>query len=161
MQELTEKYYSESLYMEGRRGIVTFIYSFIVRDEEQNIVYKCIDPDRNIFEYMDESGEIKKDKKANQLFAAVYQHIINKANKIYRIVLDRLYEQDAKTPYDSDADEEEVLEVIEKELSIDEDIRMQTIDDQINNIVRLNLDVKKLSKNKKLMVDELARMLFI
>lgn len=161
ISELVEKYYNESLYMEGRKGMVTFIYSYIVRDEDQNIVYKCIDPERNIFEYMDESGTVRKDRKANQLFAAVYQHIVKKANKIYRTLLDKLYEQDEKNPYTSDDEEDEVLEVIEEELSIDEDIKIQTIDDQINNVVRLNIEIKKISKNKKLMVDELTRMLYI
>jgi hypothetical protein len=161
IEEVVEQYYTESLYMEGKRGIVTFIYSYIVRDDEQNIVYKCIDQDKQIFEYLDESGTVRKDRKANQLFAIIYKHIVKKANKIYRILIDRLYEQYEKPSYNSDSDDDEVLEVIEEELSIDEENKVERIDDQINNAVKLNIDIKKISKNKKIMVEELARMLYI
>lgn len=157
--ELLDKYYNESLYMEGKRGVINFIYSYVVRDEDDNIAYKCIDIEKGIFEYVDESGTIRRDRKCNQLFSSIYQPLIKRVNKIYRILLDKLYAEDDKTPYNSD--EDEVLEVIEEELSIDEDERLKTVDDQINDVVRINLDIKKLGKNKKPVADELTRMLYI
>jgi hypothetical protein len=163
IEYLVEKYYNEELFFMGQKGVVNFITQYVVRDDDNKIAYKCSDQSKKMFCFFTEKG-IQKDHRCKLLFESIYDPLIKKVNKIYRIVLNRIYEEKKEiVPSDSDSDgdsyDSDIEEVIANELLENND---NTVDDKVNNAVNKFLEIKKcIGKVKKPIIDELTQLLYV
>jgi len=169
IEDLVEKYYTEDLFFQGQKGIVSFIYSYIIRDDDNRskILYRCVDQTKKIFQFQSDEG-IQKDARCKTLLDVVYDPLIKKVNKVYRIIINRIYEEDEKNSTDSDIEDEEdydsdIEEVITEELHFcDSDENKSSVDDRVNIAVNKFLENKKCcNKNRKPVIDELSQLLYI
>lgn len=165
--DIVDKYYTQDLFNQGQKGIVSFIYSYIVRNDKDRskILYTCIDQQKKIFQYRTEKGN-QKDTRCKNLLDVLYDPLIKKVNKIYRISINKIYEEEKKNTsieddlsddYDSDIEEVIASELYKDKPSTDE----LSIDDVVNATVDTYLEIKKCCKNRKLIVDELSQMLYL
>jgi len=57
--------------VDGQRGLAQFLVDAILKDSEGNLKYKCTDPSRSIFRFLNADGEINKDVDAKKLISYV------------------------------------------------------------------------------------------
>lgn len=168
IEELVDQYYTVELFNQGQKGIISFIYSYIVRsdDDQSKILYKCIDQNKRIFRYRDEEG-LHRDVKGKIIMDAIYDPLLKKVNKLYRIMINRIYEDEKNSGVldeeDSDDYDSDVEEVIAAELHfVDDNSDITSTDDKVNNAVNRFLEIKKCcGKIRKPIIDELSQLLFI
>jgi len=55
--------------VDGQRGLAQFLVDAILKDSEGNLKYKCTDPSRSIFRFLNSKGEIHKDVDAKKLIS--------------------------------------------------------------------------------------------
>lgn len=172
IEDLVDKYYNEELFYQGQKGIIYFIYSYIVRDDEDRtkFLYKCLDQTKKIFQYTDEEGT-HKDIRCKTLIDAVYDPLLKKVNKIYRITINKIYEEDEKNSSDdcsneSDEYDSDIEEIIASELHFCDESgdrgekEVSSVDDRVNIAVNKFLEIKKCcGKIRKPIIDELSIML--
>jgi hypothetical protein len=70
-QEHVKKVLSERLNYNvvyaGQAGLATFVVDNILKDATGKLIYRCVDPSRQMFEFVDENGETVRDMKAEKL----------------------------------------------------------------------------------------------
>jgi len=66
-----ENSFNDNYLVQGQKGIARFAYDTILKDEQGELKYICTDPSRQIFQYKNSEGEIKKDVKATKLTKAL------------------------------------------------------------------------------------------
>lgn len=171
IEELIDRYYNEELFLQGYRGILSFIYSYVIRDEDNNIVYKCIDEDNKIFQFQDDNGDCISDKKCRVLLDNVCEPLVKKVTKLYKNIINRIYEEEEQDEeseedeYDSDVEEVIANELCENERSEDENNEKEeskTEESEMNRVVEVFLEIKSCigkNKNKKQLIDDLSQML--
>jgi hypothetical protein len=165
IDDIINRYYNEELFYQGQKGIIYFIYSYIVRDDDDNtkFLYKCINKDKKIFQYLDYEGVVQKDIKCKKLIDSIYELLLKRVNKIYRITINKIYEEE-EIEEDSDSDEydSDIEEIIATELNfIDESMdQKKSADDKLNIVVNKFLEIKKCcGKVRKPIIDELSLLL--
>ena len=57
--------------VDGQRGLAQFLVDTILKDPDGNLKYKCTDPSRSIFRFLNSKGEIHKDVDANKLITYI------------------------------------------------------------------------------------------
>ena len=162
IEELIDKYYTYELFLQGQKGVISFIYSYIVRDDtdQSKILYKCIDQSKKIFGFHDDEG-FHKDVRCKTMLDAVYDPLIKKVNKIYRTSINKIYEEEKNNNQDDiDEYDSDIEEVIATELHFNNE-NISSIDDRVNDMVNRFLEIKKCCKNRKPIIDELSQMLYI
>jgi hypothetical protein len=60
------------------KDVAKFVYEWILKTEEGNLIYACYDRSRLIFKYKDEYGNEVKDPKASQLSTMLKPGLIKK-----------------------------------------------------------------------------------
>ena len=55
----------------GQKGLARMIYDKLLKGEDGKSIYKCVDPSRHNFEYVNQDGNIERDVKANKLTNAL------------------------------------------------------------------------------------------
>lgn len=55
----------------GQAGLAKFVVDNMLTDESGKIIYKCVDPSRQMFEFIDENGAIVRDMKAEKLIQSL------------------------------------------------------------------------------------------
>ncbi|MDD4930562.1 MAG: hypothetical protein PHG66_00205 [Candidatus Colwellbacteria bacterium] len=176
LESLVNEYYTQDTFQKGYKGIIDFIHTYVIRDDDTptDIVYICADPSKKVFHYYDVEG-LQKDIRCRALMDALYDPLIKKITKIYRILINRIYQEDdvliVGESSDSDSDDEydeDIDEVIAEELHDSGDKRKQkeasdnskTADEQVNHAVAIFLNLKKsIGKVRKPIVDELVTLL--
>lgn len=177
LESLVNEYYTQEMFQKGPKGIVEFIHTYVVRDDDTpvNFVYICADPSKKVFHYYDEEG-LQKDIRCKALMDALYDPLIKKVNKIYRILINRIYQEDdvlvVGESEDSESEDEyddDIDEIIAEELHDSGDKRKekehsesssQTVDERVNHAVAIFLDIKKcIARVRKPVVDELVMLL--
>jgi hypothetical protein len=180
LEDLVSEYYTAETFKRGYKGVVDFIHTYIVRDDDspQDILYICADPSKKIFHYYDEEG-LQKDIRCNVLMNSLYDPLIKKVTKIYRILINRIYNEHEESDSGSDSEsenddeiDEDIDEIIAEELheSIDKKKEREhtesvshmteTIDERVNQTVAIFLEIKKcIGKVRKPVVDELVILL--
>jgi hypothetical protein len=63
---LTERLNYNVVYA-GQAGLATFVVDNILKDSTGKLIYRCVDPSRQMFEFVDEKGEIVRDMRAEKL----------------------------------------------------------------------------------------------
>ncbi len=67
IKNLIENNYTIDHMLNGQKGFAQFAIQNLLRDENGNLKYLCVDPSRYVFKYKDHTGEIQKDVKAKKL----------------------------------------------------------------------------------------------
>ena len=74
-QEHIKKVLSEKLNYNvvyaGQAGLAKFVFDYMLTDEDGNVIYHCVDPSRQTFEFLDEKGEKVRDVKAEKLIQSL------------------------------------------------------------------------------------------
>lgn len=55
----------------GQAGLAKFVVDYMLTDEDGNVIYRCVDPSRQMFEFIDEKGEKVRDAKAEKLIQSL------------------------------------------------------------------------------------------
>lgn len=178
LESLVNEYYNQEMFQRGYKGIIDFIHMYVVHDDVSptDLVYICADPSKKVFHYYDEDG-LQKDIRCKALMDALYDPLIKKVNKIYRILINRIYQEDdvlvvGESSEDSESDDEydeDIDEIIAGELHDSGDKKKQrdhaesssqTVDERVNHAVAIFLEIKKcIGKVRKPVVDELVMLL--
>ena len=67
---------------DGQNGVANFAVNNLLKDEDENLMYICTDPSRNMFAFKTEDGTIEKDFKANKLTKLITDDVIKHATSI-------------------------------------------------------------------------------
>lgn len=67
---------------DGQSGVANFAVDNLLKDKDENLMYVCTDPSRQMFAFMSENGKIEKDFKANKLANLIADDIIKKATSL-------------------------------------------------------------------------------
>jgi hypothetical protein len=55
----------------GQAGFATFVVDNMLKDETGRLMYRCVDPSRQMFEFIDENGETVRDMRAEKLIQSL------------------------------------------------------------------------------------------
>ena len=70
-QEHVKKVLSERLNYDvvysGQAGLAMFVFDNMLKDATGKLIYRCVDPSRQMFEFIDENGDTVRDMKAEKL----------------------------------------------------------------------------------------------
>jgi hypothetical protein len=69
--------------VDGIAGLAKFVKDEIIKDQEGNILYNCVDSSRQMFKYKNDKGDVIKDKNANKLIGAIQPALKEKTNDLY------------------------------------------------------------------------------
>jgi hypothetical protein len=69
--------------VDGIAGLAKFVKDEIIKDENGNILYNCVDSSRQMFKYKNENGDVIKDKNANKLIGAIQPALKDKTHNLY------------------------------------------------------------------------------
>ena len=173
---LLETYYTYELFLKGTDGLIYFICSYILRNDNDVLVYRCIDKHKKIFHYYDGNG-ICIDTKCKVLLEHFRNPFVKRLNCIYKKALEEIYKSpntltslysnceesitqrcSSETEEQSDNEDSENYDSDIEELLASE-LLEDKIDDNINTVVSLFLELKNYYKTKKNLIDELTKIL--
>jgi len=179
IENLVNEYYTEEIFLQGHKGVIDFIHSYVVRDDDSSeLVYVCADATKKVFHYYNDDG-LQKDIRCKALIDAIYDPLIKKVNKIYRVIINRIYEEDdvlvvrnesssddeeddgdSDIEYDEDIDEVIAEELHKESKGSDASNSSKSVDEKVNESVSVFLEIKKsIGKVRKPIVDELVSLL--
>jgi hypothetical protein len=55
----------------GQAGLASFVVDKMLKNQAGNLIYRCVDPSRQMFEFMDENGDTVRDMKAEKLIQSL------------------------------------------------------------------------------------------
>ena len=81
-QEHVNKLLSEQLdynvVYAGQAGLAKFVVDKMLKNQAGKLIYRCVDPSRQMFEFVDENGETVRDMKADKLIQSLLEgNVIN------------------------------------------------------------------------------------
>lgn len=71
IQNIIDMHMNGNVLCNGQKGLAKMIYEKFLKDDNGNLLYKCIDSSRQKFEYVGDNGNKEKDIKANKLKKAL------------------------------------------------------------------------------------------
>jgi predicted phage tail protein len=71
VESMIENHLTPKVIGQGQVGLALMTYEHLLKDENGNVIYKCVDPSRQIFEYVNKDGDVVKDVKATKLIGAL------------------------------------------------------------------------------------------
>ena len=87
IKNILEKEFTPNDIMDGQKGLANFAFQNILKDEEGNLVYACVDPSRKMFKFKDMDGKVIKDVNTQKLTDAFIMsdisQITNKKSQEY------------------------------------------------------------------------------
>jgi len=88
-------FYNLEYLRKGHKGVAEFTRENLLLDDKGKLKYVCCDPSRMIFKYRDETGEMRKDVKANRLSKKITPDIMYKAHSIVVDEVNKLAEEES------------------------------------------------------------------
>jgi hypothetical protein len=173
IENIVDEYYTEDLFLRGVDGLVDFICNYIVVDDNDKLIYKCIDYGKATFGYV-EDNTIKKDLRCKLLLDSLQCQIVKKSNKYYKKIINELYSKendtkendDTKENNDTDGDESDEYEDIDDE--VDEIIanEIQSIsgnnENEIDIVVNNFLEIKRcIARERNNLIKKLCDRLYV
>ena len=67
IKNIFEKEFTSNDIMDGQKGLANFAFQNILKDEEGNLVYACVDSSRKMFKFKDIDGKMIKDVNTQKL----------------------------------------------------------------------------------------------
>ena len=87
IKNIFEKEFTSNDIMDGQKGLANFAFQNILKDEEGNLVYACVDSSRKMFKFKDIDGKVIKDVNTQKLTDAFIMsdisQITNKKSQEY------------------------------------------------------------------------------
>lgn len=74
--------FTESHLKDGQFGVAYFTVDNLLKDEDDNYMYICTDPSRQMFSFKNKNGIIEKDFKANKLTKLISEDVIKQATNL-------------------------------------------------------------------------------
>lgn len=71
IQNVLDEHLDGNVLCNGQKGLAKMIYEKLLIGDDGKTVYKCVDPSRHNFEYIDEEGKVVRDVKASKLTTAL------------------------------------------------------------------------------------------
>lgn len=71
IQNVLENHLDGNVLCNGQKGLARMIYEKLLTGEDGKSIYKCVDPSRHNFEYVNEEGKVERDVKASKLTNAL------------------------------------------------------------------------------------------
>ena len=84
--------FEEKHLLRGQAGLADFCVENILITHEKKFLYKCTDPSRNHFIFVDEEGKLQKDVDAKYLTHLIYEPVRQKTKEIYQECADRYFD---------------------------------------------------------------------
>jgi hypothetical protein len=165
IENIVDEYYTEDLFLRGVDGVVDFICDYIVVDDNDKVIYKCIDYGKATFGYV-EDNTIKKDLRCKLLLDSLQSQIVKKSNKYYKKIINELYSKDEECN-DTEADDsddyedsdDEVDEVIANEV---QNVSGDKDENQIDIVVNNFLEIKRcIARERNDIVKKLCDRLYV
>jgi hypothetical protein len=167
-------YFNLDFFLRGVKGLAAFVYQYLLRNENGELLYLCVDPDKQIFQYRELAScnlgenisldiQIQSDEKCRILLDRVLPFIIKSSAKIYKKEIDRIYREEKKEDEDSNSDysdyDSELEDIVVDQIISENYKHNNTVDDEIDEILKCYTDIKNVKyKNKRLFVDELIKL---
>ena len=67
---IIEREFTTDDILDGQKGLANFAFQKILKDENGNLVYACVDPSRKMFKFKDVDGNVIKDINTQKLTEA-------------------------------------------------------------------------------------------
>ena len=71
IQNVLENHLDGNVLCNGQKGLARMIYEKLLTGDDGKSIYKCVDPSRHNFEYVNEEGKVERDVKAAKLTNAL------------------------------------------------------------------------------------------
>lgn len=71
IQNVLDEHLDGNVLCNGQKGLAKMIYEKLLIGEDGKSIYKCVDPSRQNFEYVNEEGKVERDVKASKLTNAL------------------------------------------------------------------------------------------
>lgn len=146
IENIVDEYYTEDLFLRGVDGLVDFICNYIVVDDNDKLIYKCIDYGKATFGYV-EDNTIKKDLRCKLLLDSLQCQIVKKSNKYYKKIINELYSKENPDTEENDTEgddsddyedsDDEVDEIIANEIQSVSGNNENEIDIVVNNFLEI------------------------
>jgi hypothetical protein len=68
--------------IDGQKGIAKFAYDYLLKDDNNKLMYICTDPSRHIFRFLSPDGQMVRDINANKLISSIAESVKNKSAEI-------------------------------------------------------------------------------
>jgi hypothetical protein len=105
MQILKEKFEEKHL-MRGQESLADFCVENILVTADKKFLYRCSDPSRNHFIYLDEKGKIQKDINGHHLIQLINEPVRQRTRELYQECSDRYFDSENNEEHsENDQDE--------------------------------------------------------
>jgi hypothetical protein len=84
--------FQEQHLLRGQEGLADFFVENILITPEKKFLYKCADPSRNHFIFVDEEGKVQKDINAKHLTHIINEPVKQRTREIYQECADRYFD---------------------------------------------------------------------
>jgi len=84
--------FQEKHLLRGQEGLADFFVENILITHEKKFLYKCADPSRNHFIFVDEEGKVQKDINAKHLTHIINEPVKQRTREIYQECADRYFD---------------------------------------------------------------------
>ena len=84
--------FQEQHLLRGQEGLADFFVENILITPEKKFLYKCADPSRNHFIFVDEEGKVQKDINAKHLTHIINEPVKQRTREIYQECSDRYFD---------------------------------------------------------------------
>ena len=132
LETLKEKFEEKHL-MKGQEGLASFFVENILVTPEKKFLYRCTDPSRNHFIFVDEDGNVQKDINGYHLTNLINGPVKQRTIEIYRECQDKYFDNNVNNENNDGAD------------NTDED-RLIYITDKVTEITNLKNNNTKFLK---------------
>ena len=90
--DILKNKFEEKHLLRGQAGLADFCLENILITPEKKFLYKCCDPSRNHFIFVDDEGKLQKDVDAKFLTHLIYEPARQKSREIYQECADRYFD---------------------------------------------------------------------
>ena len=119
MHILKEKFEEKHL-MRGQESLADFCVENILVTADKKFLYRCSDPSRNHFFYLDETGKIQKDINGHHLIQLINEPVRQRTRELYQECSDRYFdsENNEENEEQTDKDEDRLMYISNKVVEI-------------------------------------------
>ena len=104
VKDKIQRKFNDNYIPNGMKDVAKFVYEWILKTDEGNLIYACYDRSRLIFKYKDESGNEVRDPKASQLSNILKPELIKKLTEMLNYVTEELEYISSRKERDLDID---------------------------------------------------------
>jgi hypothetical protein len=107
IEDKIQRKFNDNYIPNGMKDVAKFVYEWILKSEEGNLIYACYDRSRLIFKYKDESGNEVRDPKASQLGKMLKPSLIRKLAEMLKYFTEEFEYLNSRKARDLEYDQKE------------------------------------------------------